>query len=96
MPSVWHEVAALVIQEAQAAGVPVVASALGGSPELIADGVDGLLFDPAEPGALGRQLARLLDEPGLLARLEAAAPRPRTTDEEVTALLALYGDVLAS
>ena len=95
VPSVWHEVAALVIQEAQAAGVPVVASALGGSPELIADGVDGLLFDPADPGALGRQLARLLDEPGLLERLEAAAPRPRTTDEEVTALLALYDDVRA-
>jgi glycosyltransferase involved in cell wall biosynthesis len=96
VPSVWHEVAALVIQEAQAAGVPVVASALGGSPELIADGVDGLLFDPAEPGALGRQLTRLLDEPDLLPRLEAAAPRPRTTDEEVEALLALYDDVRAS
>lgn len=96
VPSVWHEVAALVIQEAQAAGVPVVASALGGSPELIADGADGLLFDPADPGALGRQLARLLDEPGLLERLEAAAPRGRTTDEEVTALLALYDDVRAS
>ena len=96
VPSVWHEVAALVIQEAQAAGVPVVASALGGSPELIADGADGLLFDPANPGALGRQLARLLDEPGLLERLEAAAPHARTTDEEVTALLAIYDDVRAS
>ena len=32
VPSVWHEVAAMVIQEAQAAGVPVVASALGDRP----------------------------------------------------------------
>ncbi len=93
VPSVWHEVAAIVIQEAQAAGVPVVASTLGGSPELIGDDVDGLLFDPHVPGALTRQLVRLLDEPDLRARLEAAAPTPRSIDDEVDALLALYESV---
>jgi glycosyltransferase involved in cell wall biosynthesis len=93
VPSVWHEVAAIVIQEAQAAGLPVMASTLGGSPELIRDGVDGLLFDPADPGHLTRQIARLLDEPGLRARLDAAAPQPRTIDDEVDALLALYASV---
>ena len=93
VPSVWHEVAAIVIQEAQAAGLPVMASTLGGSPELIRDGVDGLLFDPAEPGQLTRQIARLLDEPDLLAQLAAAVPRPRTIDDEVDALLAIYSAV---
>lgn len=92
-PSTWHEVAALVIQEAQASGVPVLASNLGGSPELIRDGVDGLLFDPETPGDLERQLRRLLDEPGLLRALAAAAPTPRTIDEEVDALLALYASL---
>jgi glycosyltransferase involved in cell wall biosynthesis len=90
VPSIWHEVAAIVIQEAQMAGVPVLASSLGGSPELIADDRDGLLFDPARPGDLARQITRLLDEPGLLPRLVAAAPRPRTIDDEVDALLELY------
>jgi glycosyltransferase involved in cell wall biosynthesis len=93
VPSVWHEVAALTIQEAQMAGVPVVASALGGSPELIRDDVDGLLFDPSQPASLVAQLARLLDEPGLRARLNAAAPLPRTIDDEVDSLLALYAGV---
>jgi glycosyltransferase involved in cell wall biosynthesis len=93
VPSVWHEVAAIVIQEAQAAGVLVVATNVGGSPELIRDDVDGLLFDPREPGALTRQLARLLDEPGLRARLESAAPTPRSIDDEVEALLELYASV---
>ena len=93
VPSVWHEVAAIVIQEAQAAGLPVIASTLGGSPELIGDGVDGLLFDPADSGHLTRQIARLLDEPGLRARLDASAPEPRTIGDEVDALLAIYDSV---
>jgi glycosyltransferase involved in cell wall biosynthesis len=93
VPSVWHEVAALVIQEAQMAGVPVLASNLGGSPELVIDGVDGLLFDPADSGALTRQIARVLDEPGLLPRLQAAVARPRSVDDEVDALLDLYARV---
>jgi glycosyltransferase involved in cell wall biosynthesis len=93
VPSVWHEVAAIVIQEAQAAGVPVLATTLGGSPELVTHDVDGLLFDPAEPGALVHQITRLLDEPGLRARLAGAAPRPRSIETEADALLALYGSV---
>ena len=40
-----------------------------------------------------RQLARLLDEPGLRAALDAAAPQPRTIDDEVDALLALYASL---
>jgi glycosyltransferase involved in cell wall biosynthesis len=93
VPSVWHEVAAIVIQEAQAAGRPVIATTLGGSPELIRDGVDGLLFDHRDAGQLARQLARLLDEPGLRAALDAAAPQPRAIDDEVEALLALYASL---
>jgi glycosyltransferase involved in cell wall biosynthesis len=93
VPSVWHEVAAIVIQEAQAAGVPVMASTLGGSPELIRDGVDGLLFDPRRAGDLARQIGRLLDEPGLLQRLAAAVPRVRSAADEIDAMLALDASI---
>jgi glycosyltransferase involved in cell wall biosynthesis len=93
VPSTWHEVAAIVIQEAQAAGVPVLASTLGGSPELIRDGVDGLLFDPVDADGLTRQIARLLDEPDLRERLALAAPHPRGIDDEVDELLAVYESV---
>jgi glycosyltransferase involved in cell wall biosynthesis len=94
VPSVWHEVLGLVVLEANAAGIPVIASRLGGLPEAVSDEVDGLLFDPARPRDLARQIERLLDEPGLLERLKAALPRPRTVDDEVDALLARYASLV--
>lgn len=90
VPSTWHEVAALVIQEAQMAGVPVIASTLGGSPEFVRDGVNGLLVDVADPAALPAAFGRLLDEPELLPRLERGSRPGRTVDDELTALVAVY------
>jgi glycosyltransferase involved in cell wall biosynthesis len=52
-----------VIFEAMAAGLPVVASRVGGIPELVADGVTGHLVGAGDPDALGRALVDLLDHP---------------------------------
>jgi GT2 family glycosyltransferase/glycosyltransferase involved in cell wall biosynthesis len=71
VPSIWLENSPLVIREAFAAGVPVIASDLGGMREMVRDGVDGLLFPPGDVAALHRCLRRLLDEPGLLGRLRS-------------------------
>ncbi len=59
--------------EAMAAGVPVVASAVGGIPEVVADGVSGYLVAPGDKATLERLLRRLLTERGLGARIGAAA-----------------------
>jgi L-malate glycosyltransferase len=53
-----------VIIEAMAAGLPVVASRVGGIPELVADGVTGHLVPPADPPALAAAILDLLDQPG--------------------------------
>jgi glycosyltransferase involved in cell wall biosynthesis len=62
-----------VLLEAMAAGVPVVAAAAGGIPEIVRDNVTGLLFPPGNPAALAEVVIRLLRDPVLAARLAAAA-----------------------
>ena len=59
--------------EAMSAGVPVVASPVGGIPEVVADGASGFLVAPGDKGALERALRRLLIERALAKRMGAAA-----------------------
>lgn len=70
----------LVTLEGMVHGLAIIATAAGGTPELIRDGREGLLVPPDDPPALAARLARLLGDPELRARLGAAAHR-RVTGE---------------
>ena len=61
-----------VLAEAMAMGVPVVSTRISGIPEMIDDGVHGLLVEPRDPQALAAALRRVLTEPALHARLARA------------------------
>jgi glycosyltransferase involved in cell wall biosynthesis len=60
------------VLEAMAAGLPVVATRVGGVPELVVEGETGLLVASADPPALAAALQRLLDDPELRAQFGAA------------------------
>lgn len=94
VPSRWYENFPYAVLEAQAAGCAVVASRIGGIPEQIDDGVDGMLVPPDDPQALREALRRLFDEPALAERLGAAgAKRVRARlapDDHLSAILAEY------
>lgn len=60
--------------EALALGTPLIATAVGGVPEIVRDGVNGLLVPPGEPDALAAAIARFLGSDELRARLAGAAP----------------------
>jgi glycosyltransferase involved in cell wall biosynthesis len=72
LPS-YREALPIGLCEAMAAGVPVVASAVGGIPEVVTDGVSGFLVAPGDKATLERQLRKLLTDRALGARIGSAA-----------------------
>lgn len=62
----------LCVLEGMRAGLPVIASAVGGIPEAVDDGITGILVPPGDPQALSRALGSLLDDPVRRVRLGAA------------------------
>jgi hypothetical protein len=93
---IWIENSPFVIKEAFAAGVPVVASNLGGMAELVEDGRNGLLFEAGSSADLRRVLARLLDEPRLLSKLREGIARVKSVDEDAAWTQSVYEETLAS
>jgi glycosyltransferase involved in cell wall biosynthesis len=59
----------LTLLEAEAAGLPIVATRVGGNPEVVCDGESGILVPSGEPRPLAEALARLLQDPALRARM---------------------------
>ncbi|MBO4256069.1 glycosyltransferase [Streptomyces griseorubiginosus] len=72
-PSTWLEAFGLVVVEAMAAGVPVVAAGHGAFVELVDDGVTGLLHEPGESASLASGIRRITAEPALGPELGRAA-----------------------
>jgi glycosyltransferase involved in cell wall biosynthesis len=99
VPSVWPEPMATVVVEAMAAGAPVVASDIGGMPDMVSDGVDGVLVPAGDPAALRRAVADLLADPARRAALSAAG-RVRagqlTVSNVAPRIVALYERALAT
>jgi glycosyltransferase involved in cell wall biosynthesis len=78
------------VLEAMAAGLPVVASAVGGVPEVIAHGRTGLLCEPADAQALADHLCLLMDDPSLAGRLGEAARREAQTRYSIDSMVAAF------
>jgi len=73
LPSFAHEGIPQIILQAQAMARPVVATTIGGIPEVVEDGVTGLLVPPRDPDALAGKIQLLLDDSDLRTRLGQAA-----------------------
>jgi sugar transferase (PEP-CTERM/EpsH1 system associated) len=87
------------ILEAMASGLPVIATAVGGNVELVAEGETGALVPPGDPHALADTLKRYIDDPDLIAR-QGQAARARAESEfdldvMVENYLAVYDELLA-
>jgi len=99
LPSIRSEATPQVIPQALAVGTPVVATAVGGIPEIVRDGETGRLVPPADPDALAEAILDLLRDRGrarALAAAGAALVRARfTAATTMAATTAVYEDLLA-
>jgi glycosyltransferase involved in cell wall biosynthesis len=73
LPSEWYEGLPMVVVEAFARGLPVVASRIGGLPELVRDGWNGVLVEPRDARALAERVNELTADPQRLIDMGAAA-----------------------
>jgi glycosyltransferase involved in cell wall biosynthesis len=94
-----HEGLPLALLEAMASELPVIATSVGGIPEVVTDGRDGLLVSPRDPGALADAMRSIARDEETAARLAAAArvtagrfSIPRAVDR----MAAVYTDVLST
>ena len=71
LSSFWEGLPYTII-EAMMAGLPVVATRVGGVPELVEDGVTGFLVPPKDPGALAEALRKLVEDPELRRKMGEA------------------------
>jgi colanic acid/amylovoran biosynthesis glycosyltransferase len=67
------EASPVAVMEAMSAGIPVISSIIGGTPDMIEDGVDGLLVDQKDVTALSNAIRLLHDDPEFRTRLSIAA-----------------------
>jgi len=94
VPSTWPETFCHVVREGFIAGIPVIGSDIGAIPEAIQHGKNGFLFHPGDAGDLSRYLQMILDDPGLLTRLQRNIPAVKTVDQQARELIGLYQALL--
>ncbi len=94
LPSIWPEVAPIVTLEALAMGVPVLASGVGGVPEVVLHGRNGWIVPPGDPQAIADALVTWIREPETLEQLRAHARPPFSFEQGTEAMLRLYEAVI--
>lgn len=93
-PSQWYENCPFSVIESQMYGTPVIASRIGGIPELIVDGKTGVLFEAGNVRALEAALRKLLDAPALLEtyRKNCLMQQFETSESYYQKLMNIYGE----
>lgn len=98
LPSVWYEGFPTVLLEAMSHGLPVVCSRIGGLPEIVEDGITGLLYEPGNVDELADRIRTLWQNPALCQKLGEAGRRKvredYAADRLMDRLLGIYEKVI--
>lgn len=99
LPSIWYDNSPVIIYESFARGKPVIASRIGGIPELVQHEYNGLLFEPHNTKELAGILERLNQDSELLALLSrnaSTSSNQYTREAHVHGLLRIYNSVISN
>ena len=94
VPSLWYENAPLVISTAQAFGIPVIATKLGGMKEMVLDGINGFTFKLGDAADLADKIHLIAANPNLLADLSKNKMPPPRIESEAFLLETLYSSLI--
>ena len=85
--STWFEGFPMVLVEAMLRGTPAIAARIGGIPEIVDDGVTGLLFEPGDAGDLANKVRSLWEDPVAVRKWDARHGRKRPNSTRRTAII---------
>jgi glycosyltransferase involved in cell wall biosynthesis len=94
VPSVWDENSPLVISEAFLFNVPVIASRVGGIPEMVNDGVNGFLFKPGDADDLRQKIIRVAEDRAILSRFRKNIIPPKSIEDSAEEIEEIYKESL--
>jgi glycosyltransferase involved in cell wall biosynthesis len=94
VPSIWLENSPLVIHEAFMSGVPVIGARMGGIPDLVTDGDNGLLYDATSPDALAGAMRQLIDTPERVVAMQKRMPYVKSISTDAWGWLLFYAKTI--
>ncbi len=89
-PSIWEENCPLTILEGLSTGTPVIASEIGGIPELIIDNVNGMLFKAGDTDELKEKIQYVIDSPEIIIKLKDGMPEVKAIEDNAREMEELY------
>lgn len=94
VPSVWLENSPFVVQEAFLSKTPVIGSRIGGMPELVLDGINGLLFNPGDAQDLQNKMEYVLDNPDVIRRFKENIPEVKSIENNSRETEEIYSKLI--
>lgn len=90
VPSVWNENCPLIILEAFSNTTPLIASRIGGIPELVSDGVNGLLFNPRDEDDLQEKMQYIINNPDIIEKFREHIPKVKSIEDNAGEIEEIY------
>ena len=96
IPPIIPDTSPRTVWEALSSGTPLIASNIGGIPDFVEDGVNGLLFEAGNPDDLAKKMKMVLDDRSLIGKLRKGISKLKTIDQHSDELIEIYEHLLGT